>query len=291
MAKWSWKSLYRFSDFLCFVLFKVFNYRKKVIWGNLKNSFPEKSDEELKAIESKFHRHFTDLIVETIKLRFVEPDKIKHKIEGNYEVLLNLFEQKKNVGVILGHRGNWEMANSYFSSFLPHDVIVVYKPLSDKAMDRWFYELRTRFKSEMIPMKMIYSELKKPRDTPYLLALANDQAPNPHTGYWTTFLNQDTGVFRGAEVISKMYDLTVVYLDITKHDTFRGHYKCHFEVIADNIKELPQNAILQKQVELLERDIRQQPHNWLWSHKRWKHQRPEVLKPEQTLHTTNQPHE
>lgn len=284
LARLPWNVLYKVSDFLCFILFKVVNYRKKVIWANLKNSFPEKSDVELQAIERKFHLHFTDLIVETIKLRVADPNEIIDRMPGNYELLNNLFKEKKNVGLILGHRGNWEMANSYFSSFLPHDVIVVYKPLHNRAMDQWFYEMRTRFKSKMVPMKMIYSKLKEPHPTPYILALANDQAPNPHTGYWTTFLNQDTGVFRGAEIISKLYDLNVVYLDIKKHETKRGYYTCHFELITDNAAEFPQNAILEKQIELLERDIKNQPHNWLWSHRRWKHQRPENLKPEQLLH-------
>lgn len=287
LAALPWKVLYAISDVLCFVLFKVIKYRKNVIWTNLKNSFPEKSDKELKNIEKRFQQHFTDLIVETVKLRVVNPQEISDRMAGNYEVLTDLFEQKKNVGLILGHRGNWEMANSYFSSFLPHDVLVVYKPLHNKPMDKWFYDMRTRFKSKMIPMKMIYAELKNEQPNPYLLALANDQAPNPQTGYWTTFLNQDTGVFRGAEIISKLYDLTVVYLDIKKHETLRGHYICDFKIITDNIRNYPQNAILEKQVELLEKDIKSQPHNWLWSHRRWKHQRPAELKPEQLLHPFN----
>lgn len=287
LARLPWKVLYKISDILCYVLFKVVKYRKNVIWSNLKNSFPEKSDAELSDIRKKFYQHFSDIIVETIKLRVVDPQEIKLRLTGNYEVLTNLFEQKKNVGLILGHRGNWEMANSYFSSFLPHDVLVVYKPLHNKAMDQWFFDMRSRFKSQLIPMKMIYAELKKDHPTPYILALANDQAPNPQTGYWTTFLNQDTGVFRGAEIISKLYDLTVVYLDIKKHETLRGHYVCHFNIITDNVQTFPQNAILQKQIELLEKDIRHQPHNWLWSHRRWKHERPVVLKPEQILHTAN----
>ncbi len=287
VAKLSWGNLYKISDLLCFFLFRVIHYRRNVVRANLKNSFPEKSETELQDIERNFYRHFSDIIVETIKLRVVDPNEIKDRMQGNYEVLTDLFAKKKNIGLILGHRGNWEMANSYFSSFLPHDVIVVYKPLHNKAMDRWFYEMRTRFKSQMVPMKMIYAELKNPHPTPYILALANDQAPNPQTGYWTRFLNQDTGVFRGAEIISKMYDLTVVYLDIKKHETKRGHFICHFELVTDQIKTFPQNAILEKQVELLEKDIRNQPHNWLWSHKRWKHRHPEELKPEQILHTAD----
>ena len=40
--------LYVFSDALYLLVGRVVKYRHKVIWNNLKNSFPEKSDDELR---------------------------------------------------------------------------------------------------------------------------------------------------------------------------------------------------------------------------------------------------
>ena len=60
--------LYIFSDLLYLVLYYIVSYRRKVVAQNLKNSFPEKSEEELKTIEKKFYRHLADLLVETFKL-------------------------------------------------------------------------------------------------------------------------------------------------------------------------------------------------------------------------------
>ena len=58
--------LYLFSDFLYLVLYYFPSYRRKVVATNLKNSFPEKSDEELKSIEKKFYRHLADVFIETV---------------------------------------------------------------------------------------------------------------------------------------------------------------------------------------------------------------------------------
>ena len=59
--------LYRFSDFLFFLLYTVIGYRRRVIRTNLENSFPEKSQEEIKTIHKKFYANFCDYLVETLK--------------------------------------------------------------------------------------------------------------------------------------------------------------------------------------------------------------------------------
>ena len=60
--------LYLFSDFLFLILYYFPSYRRKVVAENLRNSFPDKSDEELRAIEKKFYRHLADLFIEILKL-------------------------------------------------------------------------------------------------------------------------------------------------------------------------------------------------------------------------------
>ena len=59
--------LYLFSDFLFLIMYRLIGYRKKVVFTNLKNSFPNKSDQELKAIMADFYRHLCDIIMESMK--------------------------------------------------------------------------------------------------------------------------------------------------------------------------------------------------------------------------------
>ncbi len=59
--------LYITSDFLFLVIYRIIGYRKAIVFTNLKNSFPDKTDKELKVIMRNFYRHFCDIIVESIK--------------------------------------------------------------------------------------------------------------------------------------------------------------------------------------------------------------------------------
>ncbi|NIJ53204.1 lysophospholipid acyltransferase family protein [Dyadobacter arcticus] len=279
----SWKNAFRLSDFLCWAVFNVGGYRKKVITENLKNSFPEKSDEELAAIARKFHLHFTDLIVETIKFRTASPECVRERLQGDISIMDDFYANKTNIIYLMGHRGNWELANLFSSLCFTHDCIVVYRPLQNKASDQWFLDLRTRFGAILVPMDNIFKELQKPREKPYVVVLANDQSPNPKTAFWTRFLHQDTGVFRGVETIARRYNLTVLYADFCKVANKRGFYHVDISIITEKPKEVKNNEILERQLRILEQNIKDQPHNWLWSHRRWKHKRPESLKPEQTL--------
>jgi len=283
IAGLSWKNIFRISTALSWLLFDVAGYRKKVIHENLKNSFPDKSAEELEVIAQNFYIHFTDLILETIKFRTSSPDVIRDRLQGDLTIVNDLYKQNKSAIFLMGHRGNWELANLFSSLEFSHDCIVVYRPLQNIVFDKWFLDYRTRFGAKLVPMDKIFKELLTPREKPFVVVLANDQSANPKTAFWTKFLNQDTGIFRGVEAIARKLNLPVLYAEFSKVENKRGYYHVDITTITEKPKEVPVNGILEKQIQILEQDIRLQPHNWLWSHRRWKHCKPECLKPEQLL--------
>lgn len=274
LSRLSWQNIFRISSALNFILFGVVGYRKKVILQNLRNSFPEKSESGIQATAHQFYQHFTDLMLETIKCRSCPPQDILDRIQGDISRVDQLYAEKKNILFLMGHRGNWEMANLFASLRFSHECLVVYRPLNDTCFDQWFLRFRTRFGSRLVPMDDIAAELRQPRARPYAVVLANDQSPQPDSAYWTTFLHQDTGFFRGAEILARRNDLTVLYADFSRDTTRRGYYTVEISLVADTCQSLGKNEILEKQIRLLEADINAQPFNWLWSHRRWKHRRP-----------------
>ena len=275
VAKLSWSSVYRLSNLLSWALFGVFSYRKKIVRTNLRRSFPELTEEKIQRVAQTFFRHFTDIFLETVKLQYATQEEIATRMQGNLSLLDDCYAKGQSTVLVLGHRGNWEMANLYASIRFQQECIVVYKPLSNPAFEEWFCQLRTRFGSRVVPMRSIYTELRKPRQRPYILFLLNDQSAPPKSAYWTTFLNQETGVLKGAEVLARTFQLPVIYADLARDPEKRGFYQMKLELVTDSPDDTPENGILEDCTQRLQRDIRNEPANWLWTHKRWKHKRPE----------------
>jgi len=283
ISRLSWKNLYKLSDIFRFLIFDVIQYRKKVIIENLHNSFPEQDERTIRKIARKYYRNFTDIIFETIKLRSISKNDLLRRFEVETSLLDQYYKQKRNLIVVAGHLGNWEMLNLFASARLSYQIVVVYHELANNAFEDWFKKVRTQFGTEMVPMKDAFVKAVTPRDKPFIYILINDQSPIPEKAYWTKFLNQETGVFRGVELIARRLNAPVLYMGVLRNEWKRGFYKFYFELITESPKEEPNNKILEKQINYLEKDILKQPDNWLWSHRRWKHKRPECLKPEQTL--------
>lgn len=286
ISKLNWKYLYKLSNLFRFLIFDVIGYRKKVILENLHNSFPNQKDDFIQQIATKYYRNFTDIIFETIKLNSISKKELLSRFEFDTSLLDHYYARGKNLVVVAGHLGNWEMLNLFASARLSYQIVVVYHELANNTFDEWFKKVRTQFGSEMVPMKEAFARAVEPREKPFIFILINDQSAVPEKAYWTQFLNQETGVFRGVELIARRINAPVLYMGVLRNEIKRGFYKFYFDLITESPKEEPNNQILETQINLLERDILRQPDNWLWSHKRWKHRRPLKLQPFQLLEET-----
>lgn len=283
ISRLSWAKLYKLSDISRFLIFDIGQYRKKVVLSNLRNSFPAYDEKTIHGIATKFYRNFTDIIFETIKLKSISREDLLARIDLDVSILDHYYEKNQNLVVVAGHLGNWEMLNLFGSVRLSHQMVVVYHELQNDTFENWFKNVRTRFGTEMVTMKEAISKAMQPRDRPFIFILINDQSPVPEKAFWTKFLNQDTGVFRGVELIARRLNSPVLYMAVLKNEAKRGFYKGYFKLITESPKQAPNNSILQAQIGFLEQDIIQQPENWLWSHKRWKHKKPENLPQSQLL--------
>ena len=52
----------------------------------------------------------------------------------------------------------------------------------------------------------------------------------------------------------------------------RGHYKYEFELLTKDANTLPEGELTRKYIKCVEENIRLNPSNYLWSHRRWKHE-------------------
>jgi len=266
------KVLYLLSDLLYLLIYKVFGYREQVVTENLKNAFPGKSHREIETIRSGYYRHFCDLCLETIKTLSVSPSLLqKHFKTGDISVLEHYFEEKQSVILVTGHLGSWEMGGAYLSQLPIHQLYVIYRPMANKHFDRLFFKMRTRSGTKLYAKKDTFRGMLRNRKKVTATAFIADQSPKARSAHWMTFLNQDTAVFKGTEVIARKLDYPVVYLSFIRES--RGQYCLNAELLVQHPKTLSENELTEMHTRRLEQDIIRYPETWLWSHRRWKHQR------------------
>jgi KDO2-lipid IV(A) lauroyltransferase len=267
--------LYIFSDLLYVILYYIVSYRRVVVATNLKNSFPEKTEAELKVIEKKFYRHLSDLLVETFKLtHMTTKEQMNRFTYSNLEIIDKLREEKRDIIAVLGHYNNWEWP-TLLPYYLKYKTVIIFKPLQNKYFNNFINTQRSKFGIVLTPTSQVIREIVNYRinQVNTVSVFISDQIPaKGDIRYWTTFLNQDTAVFTGAGKIAAKYDMAVVYFHIQKIK--RGYYNLDIELLHDHTAGLSENLITETHVRRLEEIIREKPEYWIWSHRRWKHKKP-----------------
>ncbi len=265
---------YGFSDILFFILYFVIGYRKKVVRQNLKNSFPNKTEKELREIEKKFYRFLTDVTLETFrgltksKKWMAAHCTMSPKAQKLFD---SLYHENKSMLTAMGHFGNWEMAGSSFGILCKQPLYVIYHPISNKYFNQLMIKLRSRFGNIPVSMRDTPRAIVKLKNECSGMCFINDQTPPPENAYWTTFLNQDTPIYTGIEKIAQKTNLPLLYVGVQR--VSRGYYTVHAELLAENCAQTKEGELTELHTRRLEKDILAKPETWLWSHKRWKHKR------------------
>lgn len=267
--------LYAISDCFYVIIYYIVGYRRGVVRNNIKNSFPEASEETRKHIEKGFYHHFSDFLVESVKSISISDKAIRTRCALiNPELVHQFYDEGKDVIVLCGHYNNWEFYAVGIAQQMKHQTIAAYSPLKNEFFNRKILQSRQRYGLKMISMRSFPRYMsEKEANSPTLSVLVNDQSPsNPKSAYWNTFFNQDTGWMDGAEKLAKKYNQVVLFGAIRKKN--RGFYEVTFSEITENANKAPHGSVIDKHAAHLEKVIREAPQFWLWSHRRWKHSRP-----------------
>lgn len=241
-----------------------------MVQNNLVNAFPGKSSVERAGIEKRFYGFLADTIVESIKSISITKKELKERYQfENLEEITKHLNAGRSVIAVSGHYGNWEWGPLGIPLELDADILVVYKPLSDKKFDQLINSIRSRFGTIMIPMKQTLRKVAEYKNKPHVLVLVGDQTPTrEESQYFTTFLNQPTAVFLGVEKIASKTNNPIIYFSIKRIK--RGFYRSVVKPLIDNPKECAEYEITDAHTKELEDLIVEKPDYWLWSHKRWK---------------------
>jgi KDO2-lipid IV(A) lauroyltransferase len=189
----------------------------------------------------------------------------------NPEIITQFTDKNQSVLLAMSHYANWEWSAPGLTLQIPVKTILVYKPLSNTAVEKVINGVRSQYGALMVPMKQSIRTIIEHQNEPTITFLVSDQTPSARDNmHFVDFLNQPTAVFKGLEKIAKLTKSPIVYMHVVRIK--RGYYQAEFSVLEDNPLATAEDEITEKYNKKLENIIIANPAYWLWSHKRWKHQ-------------------
>lgn len=216
-------------------------------------------------------RHFCDMFVEMIKSTGISRQELQKRFVCNNVDEVNAFAKAEQpVVVMLAHQASYEWTMS-LDGFIEFKTYAVYKPIKNKYFDEYIRKVRSKFGSNLVPMKQAYTIIRESQESldVGLYALVADQAPKSASAqFFTQFFDQTTPVFMGSERMAQQYGMPVYFLSVEK--VKRGYYKAHFDLITKDASQESEWMVTDMFLQKLEAQIRLQPEYYLWSHKRWK---------------------
>lgn len=262
--------LYRISDGLAFVLHRLVKYRKNVIEENLRGAFPDKSEADIHKIVKGVYLNLTDITLETIKGFTAPMAELKRRsINRNPELVNKYLAEGKSVILSGSHLNSWEWPCMTIPEPINGPCVTAYKPLTNPLVDRYYNWRRTRGGMEMVSMDDTFKALRRYKETPSMFILVGDQSPSSHKSVlWLPFLNRETAFMPGIEFLARRFDYPVLYFQVER--VRRGFYELTYREVWAEPKKAEETEITRAYAALVEQLIREQPENWLWSHKRWK---------------------
>ena len=264
--------LYVLSDFIYILLYHVFGYRREVVSGNLKLSFPNKTEKELRKIEKRFYHHFVDIFIEMIKSFSISKKEISKRYKyTNIEVINKIEDSGKSIVIMGAHYNNWEWIIT-LNNYVKSETFAAYTKVNNKHFEKKMLDSREKLGANFIQTTKFVKamESNKANNKLAIYGLLSDQSPQLHKAkYFKEFMGVRAPIHTGAEFLAKRFDLAVVLMKTKKIK--RGYYETTFELLAENPNDFDDYQITDIFLEKIEKQIREEPAYYFWSHKRWKH--------------------
>ena len=251
--------------------------RNRVIQQNLAFAFNQTlSEMQTREIEKYCYRNLALNLLQTMENRRNTPEELaSHVTFTNRDQVDTILAQGKGIIFVSAHLGNWELGGAALSSLIT-PVSSIYKGFSRKELDPYLFEARTHHRMELAEKNGALKHMAKTLKKNGSVLLMIDQASNAKYGVEANFLGHRAYHSSTAAHLASKFQVPIVGVYITTED--EEHYTIAFEDPI-TVEDITEEAILEattKQVNAMERVIKEHPKLWFWCHKRWKGEYPEI---------------
>ena len=264
--------LYALSDVICFLIYRIFKYRKRIVRSNLSLTLPHLSEVERKVIEKKFYSHMCDLFLEMIKTMSISDIEIRQRFTfTNIELIKEYEDKNKSVILMCAHYASWEWL-IVIAKYIDFQSFGIYKKVNNKYFDKLVNKMRQRLDAKLVETKksIALMEENEAQGIKAFYGFASDQSPQLHREkYWDNFMGIYVPVYTGAEMLAKKLDFNILFVKVEKIK--RGFYQATLCPLVENARLIPDYEISSLFLREVEKQILEKPEFYFWTHKRWKH--------------------
>jgi len=263
----------KFSSVLAMFFFYLVPIRKSTTIENLKNAFPDLSNDKIKKIAYNSYKSFCTTLIEILHMPAMTYDEIKKQVNcTNSELIKNKYDEHKGVILLSAHFGNWEYVATSVAAQLNLPFSVVVKEQRNPYVTNWLNNVRVKWNNKIVPLGISIRQTYQTLKNKNIVAMVADQR-GPQEAIKVRFFGRDVTVHTGPAVLALKTGAPILYgVPVRKPDHF--YETTMTEISTDDLPdsyEAKIKEVSQRHMSYLETYIRRYPEQWLWMHKRWKH--------------------
>lgn len=261
------------SKCLLRMVYPLLRSRRRVAEENLRIAFPEKSKKE---IDRLVYASFENLIItftEIFNIANMSEKQIKEYVQfENGELLRSLYDEGKGLILLSAHYGNWEFMAMAGAYHLNLDMLIPVKLLKNWFVDRIINKNRTACGNKVINMDKAAFEMLKQLKNGRAIALLADQSAHENTDIFVYLFNKPTLTYKAPAELALKYKIPLTFNYCERQED--GKYIIKSELVKSDDLEFNKEGVAeltQRHSNMLEKLLIENPAQWVWAHKRWKH--------------------
>ena len=254
--------------------YKVLRKDRGIVEKQLELIFPELDAAQRKQWTQACFAHFGQMLFEFLSLPQILRDEADLLEVENEEALTKAIQADKGVILLAMHSGNWELISAYAKrSGLKMKAATTNFPdprineLIESQREHGNMEILRRGTSSSI--RKLLSCLREKE----VLILAIDQDTNV-LSTWVPFFGIPAKTPVGAAVFALKTGASVLSYNVIRQPN--GTFRMRFETLGNFVRQHPKMeqdvySVTRKMNLHLEKRIRENPQQWAWFHRRWRH--------------------
>lgn len=241
--------------------------RKKVVLKNLGIAFPKKTNAEIRSIAHKHYRSVMITMVEIFRMARISESELRGMIKAeSLDIVRETTKKGKGLFLLSAHFANWELGAVAMGVFTGNGIHMLAKTQSNRHINIWMNEMRTRFGNEIIQVGPSVREIFKAISAGHIVGMVGDQRGS-REGMRVKFFGRETAVYPGTASIAQKTGAPIITYWIAREAD--GVYSLRaepFETEGKTVEEINQEYMYR-----LEKLICQYPEQWFWLHNIWKY--------------------